>query len=106
MMEARQDLLRDIEAYISGETPSLLVMLRAPKIHGWTVGVSRRGKEFVLIVAGTVTRHPQHPDGESVGVPVAWFDRIRGGSGRIAASMRSASPAATRPTAGWEVNSS
>lgn len=75
MMGARQDLLRDSEAYTSGETPSPLVMLRALKIHGWTVAVRRRGKEFVLVVAGTVIRHPQHPDGESVGVPVAWFDR-------------------------------
>ena len=71
----RKDLLRDIESYTCGETPSPLLMLRAAKLDGWSVAVRRRGKEFVLVVNGTVTRHPEHPDGEDVGVPVAWFDR-------------------------------
>lgn len=71
----RKDMLRDMEAYTCGETPSPLVMMRAAKLDGWTVAVRRRGKEFVLIVSGTVTRHPEHSDGEDVGVPVAWCDR-------------------------------
>lgn len=75
MMGVRQDLLRDLESYTCGEVPSPLVMKRAPKLHGWTIAVRRRGKEFVLVVTGTVTGQPETPDGDTVGVPVAWFDR-------------------------------
>jgi len=75
MQGARKDLLRDIESYTCGETPSPLLMLRAPKIHGWSVSVRRRGKEFFSVVIGEIAEHPAHPDGESVVIPVAWFDR-------------------------------
>jgi hypothetical protein len=75
MMGVRQDLQRDLESYTCGEVPSLLAMKRAPKLHSWTVAVRRRGKEFMLVVNAEVTGHPEMPDGDSVGVPVAWFDR-------------------------------
>jgi hypothetical protein len=72
----RKQLLRDIEAYACGETRSPLAMMRASKLDNWSVNVRRRGKEFILVVSGDVTRHHELPDGENISVgAVAWFDR-------------------------------
>src|SRR3954471_9328092 len=76
MQGAKQDLARDIEAYTCGEEPSAMEILGAPKIDEWTVLVRPRGKEFVLIVEGIVTGHPEINDGD-IGRSAAavWFDR-------------------------------
>jgi hypothetical protein len=72
----KQDLLRDIESYTCGETPSAMDMLRAPVIDEWICEVRRRGKEFVMVVKGVVKRHPEYTDGDMITTPaVQWFDR-------------------------------
>ncbi|MCS3893448.1 hypothetical protein M2171_002581 [Bradyrhizobium japonicum USDA 38] len=72
----KQDLLRDIESYALGETPSAFEMLRAPKIENWSTQVLRVGKEFKLVARGQVHRHPEHHDGEDISTVAAlWFDR-------------------------------
>jgi hypothetical protein len=74
--EARDHLMRDIEAYTCGEDPSPLEMLRAARLENWEAAVRRRGKEFVLVVSGDVHQHPEIPDGENIQTSaVVWFDR-------------------------------
>jgi hypothetical protein len=73
---AKQDLLRDIEAYTCGLTPSAVSLLRAPTIQNWTTEIRRIGKEFKMVVAGQVIRHPEFLDGEQIYTSaVQWFDR-------------------------------
>jgi hypothetical protein len=72
----RRNLLRDMEYYGCGVTPSPLELLRSAKLDDWRVDVLRRGKEFVMVVRGTVSRHPEIPDGEDIGTSaLRWFDR-------------------------------
>jgi hypothetical protein len=72
----RRKLQQDIEAYLCGEVPSPLEMMRAATLEHWETTVRRRGKEFVLVMRGDIHKHPQIPDGEDVQTsPVAWFDR-------------------------------
>ncbi|CUT11488.1 hypothetical protein BF49_2568 [Bradyrhizobium sp.] len=78
MQGAKQDLARDIESYACGEEPSPLELMRAPRLDEWSVLVRPRGKEFVLIVEGVVTRHPEFNDGDiGRSGAVTWFDRHR-----------------------------
>lgn len=71
-----KDLLRDLESYCCGETPGTLELLRAPAIEGWSTEIKRRGKEFVLVVAGEARRHPDYANGEPICTgAVLWFDR-------------------------------
>lgn len=73
---ARRELLRDIEAYLCGEVPNGLDMKRAPKLDNWVTSVRRRGKEFVLVLCGDVSRHPEIEDGQNIQTTaIAWFDR-------------------------------
>jgi hypothetical protein len=72
----KQQLLRDIEAYTCGEEPSPHVMLRAATIENWETSVRRRGKEFVMVVRGNASKHPDIPNGENIQTSaVVWFDR-------------------------------
>jgi len=69
-------LRRDIESYTCGEVPSPLELLRAPVLNYWSANVRRRGKEFVLVITGDVSKHDEYPDGENIATgAVAWFDR-------------------------------
>lgn len=70
------DLRRDIECYVCGEEPSLLLMLRVPRLENWSAQVRRRGKEFVLVVSGQVRMHDDVSDDLVTGAAV-WFDRHR-----------------------------
>ncbi|WP_354263861.1 DUF6634 family protein [Bradyrhizobium sp. GM2.2] len=76
MQGVKEDLARDIESYTCGEEPSIVELHNAPKLDEWTVAVCRRGKEFVLSVRGTVTKHPEHPDGSIIASgALVWLDR-------------------------------
>jgi hypothetical protein len=78
MQGVKKDLLRDVECYACGEDPSPLVMLRAPRLDNWRASVRRRGKEFVTVINGAVSRHEEYPDGEGISTgAVVWFDRRR-----------------------------
>lgn len=71
-----QDLLRDIESYTCGETPSALDTLSAPAIEGWSCEVKRIGKWFKLVVRGQALRHPEVQDGDDIVTPaIMWLDR-------------------------------
>ena len=73
---ARRALLRDVEAYTRGETPSALAMFRATRLEDWEVSVRRHGKEFVLVLYGVVRGHPDHGDGGWVSTSaLVWLDR-------------------------------
>jgi len=76
-IDAATKLQQDIEAYTCGEVPSPLDMLRAPKLENWVTSVRRRGKNFVMVLSGDDTRHPQFEDGDNVHTtsPVMWLDR-------------------------------
>jgi hypothetical protein len=71
----KQQLLRDIEAYTCGEVPSPLDLRRAPTLEHWETAVRRRGKEFVLVIKGEVSGHPEIEDGPIATSAVMWFDR-------------------------------
>jgi hypothetical protein len=72
----RKQILRDIESYTSGETPSPLDMMRAARLDHWHTEIRRRGKEFVMVIRGEVSRHPEVPDGTPISTPaVVWRDR-------------------------------
>jgi hypothetical protein len=73
--ETRRMLLQDIEAYTCGEVPSPLDLQRAPTLERWETAVRRRGKEFVLVVKGEVSGHPEIGDGPIATSAVMWFDR-------------------------------
>jgi hypothetical protein len=74
--ETKRRLMQDIESYTCGEVPSPLDLLRAAALQNWETAVRRRGKEFVMVVRGEVSRHPEIPDGENVQTSaVTWFDR-------------------------------
>lgn len=76
MQGARQDLLRDVECYTCGEVPSAMEMIRAPRLDAWEVGIRRRGKEFIMVVDGVVSKHPEIEDGQVAGSgALVWFDR-------------------------------
>lgn len=76
MQGVKEDLKRDIEAFTCGQDPSVMEMHRAPRLDEWDVVIRRRGKEFVLVVTGIVTKHPEHPDGSIMGSgPIVWWDR-------------------------------
>jgi len=73
---ARLKIEKDIEAYLSGEVPSPLDMQRAAKLDNWVTSVRRRGKEFVMVLCGDVSRHPQIEDGGNIHTSaVLWLDR-------------------------------
>ncbi|CUT14514.1 hypothetical protein BF49_5594 [Bradyrhizobium sp.] len=76
MQGVKQDLARDIESYACGEEPSEMEILRAARIDEWTALVRQRGKEFILIVEGIVTGHPEIND-SAIGRSgaIVWFDR-------------------------------
>jgi hypothetical protein len=72
----RQKLLQDMECYTCGEVPNPLDMMRVPKLENWSTLVRRRGKEFVLVLCGDVSRHPEIDDGQNIQTTaIAWFDR-------------------------------
>jgi hypothetical protein len=74
--ETQRKLLQDVEAYSCGEVPSPLNLLRAAVLENWEILVRRRGKEFVMVVSGEVSRHPEIDDGTSILTSaVTWFDR-------------------------------
>lgn len=76
MQGVKEDLARDCEAYTCGEEPSIIELHNAPRLDEWTVAVLRRGKEFILVVRGTVTGHPGFPEHASISTSaVVWFDR-------------------------------
>jgi hypothetical protein len=73
---AKLKLLQDIEAYLCGEVPNPLDIQRAPKLENWVTSVRRRGKEFVMVLCGDVSRHPQIEDGGYIHTSaVMWLDR-------------------------------
>jgi hypothetical protein len=70
----RDDLKQDFEAYLKGERPSPLALLRAPHIEEWGAFISS-GKGQMRI-GGIVTKHPSLDDGQIMGaVAVVWIDR-------------------------------
>ena len=71
----KQQLLRDIEAYTCGEVSSPLDLWRAPTLDHWETTVLRSGREFVLLVKGEVSGHPEIEDGPIATSAVAWLDR-------------------------------
>jgi hypothetical protein len=74
--ETQRRLMQDIESYTCGEIPSPLDLLRAAKLEHWHTAIRRRGKEFVMIARGEVSRHPEIDDGTSILTSaVMWFDR-------------------------------
>lgn len=76
MKSMQEQLLREIKSYTRGSEPSALAMLQAPRIDYWEPEVRRRGKEFVLVIRGEVTKHPDIEDGDPIQTSVViWFDR-------------------------------
>jgi hypothetical protein len=73
--QTKQQLLRDVEAYTCGEVPSPLDLRRAPTLKHWEMAVRRSGKEFVLVIKGEVSGHPEIEDGPIATSAVMWFDR-------------------------------
>jgi hypothetical protein len=72
--ETKRKLLQDIES--SGERPSPLAMMRAPKLEHWYIEIRRRGKEFVMVVRGDAYKHPEIEDGTPISTPaIMWRDR-------------------------------
>lgn len=57
-----------------------MTLLRAPRLENWNTSVLSRGKEFVLVVAGNVYRHPRPEFVAGTWVTTSeiyWFDRRR-----------------------------
>jgi hypothetical protein len=73
--ERQRTLMQDIETYTCGEIPSPLDLRRAPTLKHWETAVRRRGKEFVLVIKGEVSGHPEIEDGPIATSAVIWFDR-------------------------------
>lgn len=78
-----EQLERDFESYMKGEVPSLLELERAPVLETWRalfVHVAREEtpKVMLLVLAGSVAGHPQHPDGTRIQTSqLIWLDRSR-----------------------------
>lgn len=76
MKAIQKKLQREIQSYTRGDVPSALELLQAPRIDYWVAEVRRRGKEFVLVVAGDVSKHPDIEDGDPIQTSaVVWWDR-------------------------------
>jgi hypothetical protein len=72
----KADLMNDVENYTCGEMPLPLEVLIAPAIDNWSTEVRHRGKDYILVVQGTIKRHPEHEDGDQITTAaVLWFDR-------------------------------
>lgn len=76
MKAIQKQLQREIQSYARGDVPSAIAMLQAPRIDYWVAEVRRRGKEFVLVVEGDVSKHPDIDDGDPIQTSaVVWWDR-------------------------------
>jgi hypothetical protein len=80
---AMVQLERDFESYLKGGWPSLVELDRAPVLGNWRaffVHAAREedAKAILLVLAGSVTGHPQHPDGTRIHTSqLIWLDRNR-----------------------------
>ncbi|MCK1540331.1 MULTISPECIES: hypothetical protein [unclassified Bradyrhizobium] len=76
MQGVKEDLALAIEAYTAGEEPSVMELHCAPRLDEWEVLIRRRGKEFVLVITGIVSKHPDQPDGSIIASgAIVWLDR-------------------------------
>jgi hypothetical protein len=80
---AMMQLKLDFESYLKGEEPSPLKLDCAPMLENWRavfVLVVRGGdpKDRLLVLVGSVARHPQHSDGTRIHTSqLIWLDRNR-----------------------------
>jgi hypothetical protein len=80
---AMEQLKRDFESYMRGDVPSPLELECAPALENWRavfVHVARKEdpKAMLLVLAGIVAGHPQHPDGTAIRTSqLIWLDRNR-----------------------------
>jgi hypothetical protein len=76
-------LKRDFESYLKGEVPSPIELECAPVLENWRAVIVHfaRGADplsMLLVLAGSVAGHPQHPDGTTIHTSqLIWFDRNR-----------------------------
>jgi hypothetical protein len=76
--KAQETLRREIDSYARGNVPSALALLQAPRVDNWVAEVKPRRTEFVLVITGDVTKHPDNDDGDTIQTSaVLWFDRKR-----------------------------
>ena len=76
--QLKEWLLRDLERFECGETPSPIESMRTARLEGWRLRAHPRGKEFVLKAEGTIYGHPDpevEDGGETVTGALVWVDR-------------------------------
>ena len=68
---AMVQLMHDFESYMKGGEPSLIELERAPVLESWWTVIANfgRGEDslgMLMVLAGSVAGHPQHPDGTRI----------------------------------------